>query len=77
MAKDCAAFGALILAVISIIVSIYSIGQGREFFVLQPKRDVLRRYMGHAHQITGDKGFSHLYGKEPFIGAQRSPSGLC
>ena len=60
MVKDPIAFSALVVAVISIIVSVYSIYQSREFFRLQPKRDVLRRYMGNVGRITennADKGF--------------------
>ena len=70
MEKGPIALGALIVAVISLVLSSYSVWQSRETFILQPKRDVLRRYMGHAHRITehnADKGLSHLEGQEPFI----------
>ncbi len=70
MEKGPIAVGALVVAIISLGLSVYSIQQSSEFFILQPKRDVLRRYMGHVGRITeknADKGFSHLDGKEPFI----------
>ena len=72
--SDIIALCALAVSVIATItatsVAVYSIWQSRRFFMLQPKRDVLRRYMAHVDMITGNnagKGFSHLKGKEPFI----------
>ena len=69
MEKGPIAVGALVVAIISLGLSVYSIQQSGEFFTLQSKRDVLRRYMGYAGRLT-EKDTHNLFrynGKEPFI----------
>ena len=67
MSTESIATWALVVAIISAAVSFYSAYENRRDRILQPKRDVLRRYIGNLHRISENLIGESRDGSEPFI----------
>ena len=67
MSTESIATWALVVSIISAAVSFYSVYENRRDRILQPKRDVLRRYIGDLHRISGNLVDESRDGSEPFV----------